>query len=210
VPPDEIAVEPSKSLLVEAERRPLVTYSDGADRAWARKMEGDILPETREPRRLPMVAASMAALFFLAAFFGGREAAVATVPDLAGLYAALGLPVNLEGLAIESVTAERTSSADGARLIVSGSIRNLGAAERTLPPLAAVIYDSAMVPAGARGFEPPSPRLGAGEETAFLLELDRVPGEAAEVAVRFGRPGENLPAVAKEPADAGAADPGHD
>ena len=37
--------------LIEAERRPLVTFSDGAEKAWAAKIEGDILPE---PSRRPL------------------------------------------------------------------------------------------------------------------------------------------------------------
>ena len=83
----------------------------------------------RAAARLPLIAAGMAAALFLAAFFGGRQAAVAAIPDLAGLYAAVGLPVNLDGLAIEDVEAERAPTFAGFKLKVRATIRNIGKSE---------------------------------------------------------------------------------
>jgi hypothetical protein len=182
--------------MIDAERRPLVSYSDGADKAWATKVEGDYWPEPPSERRLPMTIAAMAAMLFLAAFFGGREAAVAALPDLAGLYAALGLPVNLDDFSIEDVTAERSASAEGGRVSVRGMIRNVGADEQPLPPLAAILYSSAAVPAGSYRFEAPIDPVLPGEAAVFLLELEAVPQNVAEVRIRFARGGENLPPIA--------------
>ncbi len=200
-----VAVSAPNSALVEAERRPFVRYSDGSDKAWIAKMEGDILPETARRRRLPMLAAAVAAGFFLATFFAGREAAVATLPDLAGLYGALGLAVNLDGLAIEDVTAERTSTADGDRLVVQGSIRNVGSGERTVPPLVATVHDSAMIAAGSHFFDSPARKIPGDEAVAFLLEIDSPPQKAAEVVVRFRRRGEMALTAAGEWAASGPA-----
>ncbi len=52
-----------------------------------------------------LVAASMTAI-------GAREAIVAAAPVAAGAYAAIGLPVNLRGLAIEDVRARVAESGD--------------------------------------------------------------------------------------------------
>ena len=119
------------------EKRPLVTYSDNAEAGWKAKIEGDYWPEPPRPSRLPMMAAGMAAALFLAAFFGARQAAVAALPDLAGLYAAVGLPVNLDGLAIEAIGAERTPTFAGFKLKVHATVRNIGKSEEAIPPLAA-------------------------------------------------------------------------
>jgi hypothetical protein len=177
------APQPPVPALLEAERRPFVTYSDGPGKAWIMKMEGDILPEKPTHRRLPLIFGGVVAAAFLAAFFGGREAAVASLPDLAGLYATLRLPVNLDRFAIEGLTAER--AAEGERLIVEGSIRNLGATERDVPPLAASFYDAAAVPAGWHSFDATPAKLRGGEVAKFRVEFDDVPARATEVAVRF-------------------------
>lgn len=186
--------------LIVAERRPLVTYSDSADDAWAAKIAGDYWPEPRRHSRLPMMAAAIASLFFLAAFFGGREAAVAALPDLAGLYSAIGLPVNLDGFAIEEVKAERLPTFAGVKLTVRATIRNIGSVGQSLPALAAVLYSDSLLPAGAYGFDPPEQAVGAGETISLVMHLDSAPERAAEVVVRFRRRGETLVV-------AGAAEP---
>lgn len=179
--------------VIDAERRPLVTYSDGADKAWAAKMAGDYWPEPPRQWRFPMIAAAMAAMFFLAAFFGGREAAVAAIPDLAGLYAAIGLPVNLNGLAIEDVAAERQPARNGDAVVISGSIRNIGAAEQKVPSLAAGFGDQTPAADGMLAFAPPLESIAAGATIAFRLTLDKPQNGADEVIVRFQRHDETLP-----------------
>jgi hypothetical protein len=190
--------------VIVAERRSLVTYSGAGDRdAWAAKIEGDYWPEPPRQSRLPMMAAAMAAAFFLAAFFGGREAAVAALPDLAGLYAAIGLPVNLEGFAITEVAAERTPTFAGTRVTVRATVENIGASEQPVPAIAAILYSNSLVSAGTFGFDPPERTLKPGESIPLLMELESAPEQAAEVVVRFKRRGETL-AVAGE---AQSADP---
>jgi len=186
--------------VIVAEKRPLVTYSDPKNDAGAGKIAGDYWPEPPRHSRLPMIATGMAALFFLAAFFGGREAAVAALPDLAGLYAAIGLPVNLDGLEIVEVRADRAPTFAGARLAVHATIRNIGPAKQSIPPLAAVLYSDGLVPAGSYGFDPPPQFVAAGQSVQLTMNLEGAPEQAAEVVVRFRRRGESL-------AVAGAAEP---
>jgi hypothetical protein len=184
-------------VLLEAQRRPLVTFSSGIDKAWADKIKGDFQPAPPRKSRLAVTTGAIAAVFFIAVFLGGREAAVAVLPDLATLYAALGLPVNLDGLAIEGVAAERTALAEGARLTVRGTIRNVSGAPQAVPALTASLYDGAKAPVEVRGFDPPARMIGAGEAAPFLLALDRVPDQAREVVVRLRRPSGNAMLAAK-------------
>jgi len=181
-----------KGQVLVAEKQAVVTYSNPAEAAWRGKMEGDYWPEPTRRSRLPMLAGAVTALFFLAAFFGGRHAAVAAIPDLAGLYAAIGLQVNLDNFAISGVKAERTPTFAGFKLRVTATIRNLGGDDATLPPLAAILYSEAGVPSGAYGFDAPQKEVKAGEELPLAMEFESAPKQAAEVVVRFRRRGESL------------------
>lgn len=178
--------------LLVAERRPLVGYSDTMDRAWAAKIEGDILLEEPHRSRLPAMLGAGAAALFIVLFVSGREATVAALPDLAGLYTAIGLPVNLDGLVIEEVVAERTDPLDRERLTLRGSIRNVSGAEQGVPVLSASLYDMAGIPAGSRGFDPPARSIAPSEATAFHVEFTSVPESAVEIVIRFRRGGEQL------------------
>ena len=174
--------------LVDAEKRPLVTFSNGAEQAWARKVEGDILPEQAPaPRRGPLIAAATAAMLFVAAFVVAKGPAVAALPDLAGLYAAVGLPVNLDGLYIE-VKARRKSAEDPNTLVVVGAIRNVGAIRRTVPPLIANFPGE--TGDGGNPIDAPADDLAPGESVAFELEIADVPEHAEVIELRFRRPSE--------------------
>ena len=188
---------------IEAARKPLVTYSGEVDKAWAAKVAGDILPGA--PRRrsaVPRTAAALASALFIAAFFGGREVAVAALPDLAGLYGSLGLPVNLDQLEIRIVETQRHIDRDGGKVSVRGEIANLGSAERPIPPLQVSFFDSSMAPAGGQAFNPPEGALAGAEAAPFTLEMDGVPPDVSSVVLRFRRPGEPELRVAAAPGGA--------
>jgi hypothetical protein len=175
-----------------AERRPLVTYSDTADKAWKAKIDGDYWPEPPRPRRLPMTMAAVASVIFLAAVFGARQAAVAALPDLAGLYAAIGLPVNLDKIAIENVVATRDQTFGGSRVTVRATLRNLGASQLPMPPLVAALGKGG-APLGT--FDPPAKSINAGQSVAVTIELASVPDNAETVALRLKRRGETLAVI---------------
>ncbi len=184
--------------VIATRRQPLVTYSGPVDPAWAAKVQGDILPAAAPRRsRIPQATAALAALLFIAAFFAGREAAVAALPDLAGLYGSIGLPVNLDGLEIRAVRAERASSDGPAIISVRGEIANTSRSDLPVPPLQVSFVDGAEAAVGSRGFDPPGRTLRRGESAPFTLELDNVPGGASSVVLRFRRAGEPGPAPPK-------------
>ena len=181
-------------LLVELDSDPeVLRYVTGGPPTPREEIEGDILPE--EPRRssFPTAIGACGAALFIALFITGREAAVAALPDLAGLYAAIGLPVNLDGLAIEAVAAKRAAGIDEDRLTLTGTIRNVSGAEQAVPDLSASLYDIAGIPAGDRGFDPPARSIPPGEAASFHVEFTSVPTSAAEIVIRFRRAAEQAP-----------------
>jgi hypothetical protein len=174
---------------LEAIRRPFVTY-DGAqgptERAWAAKIEADRDPPVVVRSRIPQFAAAIASAIFLVSFFAGRDAAVTAIPDLAGLYAAIGLPVNLDGFAIRGLEAERRGVGVAATLVVRGRIENVSGVARPVPPLVVGFHDGV----GTRSFDPPSRDIAPGEAAPFEVTMLAVPDKADEIVVRLRRIGE--------------------
>jgi hypothetical protein len=180
---------------IEAARRPLVTFHDKADDAWAAKIEADRDPPVVVRSRIPQFAAAIAASLFLGAFVLGREAAVTAVPDLAGLYGAVGMPVNLDGFAIRDLQAERRGEGAASTLVVRGRIENVSAAPRPVPPLVVGFHDAARTPAGMRSFDPPPRTIAPGEAAPFEVTMLGVPEQAGEVVVRLRRIGDGGAAI---------------
>ena len=119
-----------------------------------------------------------------------RESAVAAVPDLAGLYETIGLPVNLQGLAINDLTGIRHMTGDGARLTVSGALVNLRDDDQLVPGLVVELRDSAHRSIRAIQIAPPVARLAGLDSAAFQVVIDDLPKNAIGVAVRFSARGQ--------------------
>ena len=181
----------SRSL--EAMRQPFVTY-EGAngptERAWAAKIEADRDPPVVVPSRIPQFAAAIASAIFLCTMVVGRDAAVTAVPDLAGLYSAVGLPVNLDGFAIRGLEAERRGAGVAATLVVRGRIENVSRVARPVPPLVVGFRDDARTAAGTRSFDPPPRDIAPGEAAPFEVTMLAVPEKVDEIVVRLRRTGE--------------------
>ena len=171
--------------LIDAVRRPLVTYTDGKSDAWAAKLQADRLPPPGHERRTGRTIAAAACVLLLTAFVGGRQAAVAAVPDLAGLYAMLGIPVNLYGLEINGVEAERRPARKGVgTVLVRGVIVNVSRQAQPIPPLAIGFRSGAAV-GQAIQFDPPAQVVGVGAAAPFEAEVQAPSAAAADVVVRF-------------------------
>jgi hypothetical protein len=170
----------SDAVVVDAVRRPLVSYSAGDDDVWEARMRADEPVRRSRERSWPGILAAAISLLFLSAFFGARENAVAAIPDLAGLYRVIGLPVNLKGLAIENVSAHRKVTPTATTLIVRGDILNVTAMARSIPPL--------VISAGtsqAEIVEPPVTTIDGAGTLSFQYEVPLTDGSASEAVVRF-------------------------
>ncbi|WP_092496502.1 DUF3426 domain-containing protein [Faunimonas pinastri] len=166
----------------------LVTYSDRGPDPWERKVAADRDPEP--PRRGASVVAPLAgclALAFIAAFVGFRGHVVRAVPSLAGLYAAAGMPVNLDGLDLRDVTSERSpgSGTDSGGLSLKASIVNPTRQSRDVPIMEIAVRDGAGKILGRTLAKPPVEKLGPGQSMPVVFRLAGAPDKASSVLVRF-------------------------
>jgi hypothetical protein len=125
-----------------------------------------------------LVAGSMTAL-------AARERIAAMIPLVAPAYAAIGLPVNMRGLAIEDVHARSGEAGDKKYLMIEGWIVNLRPAQTTSPDLRIALR-------GADGAElyvwtarAPMRRLERAERVRFAARLEAPPEAAKDAIVRF-------------------------
>ena len=116
---------------------------------------------------------------------GPRVAIVRVAPQFAGLYAAIGLPVNLVGLEIRDLHSTVAQNAGGAMLAVEGTIVNIRSKTVKVPPVRIGVD-------AADGHEiytwttaTPKPQLAAGETIDFRARLNEPPAEANKVTVSF-------------------------
>ena len=131
------------------------------------------------------MAAGFSALALLALGLAKREEIVRVAPPLAGAYAMIGLPVNVQGLEWREVRTRLVMDASQKVLAVEGEIRNLRNRSQTLPDIQLSLRDS-----GGReiyAWKAPAPQadLGGGETIAFRARLASPPGAATTVRVLF-------------------------
>lgn len=127
---------------------------------------------------LAVIAAGIAAI-------GLRAPAVHAAPALAAVYEAIGLPVNLTGLALRDVRAR--SVRDGSRrvLVTEGEIVNIRREDNDVPSLALSVRGADGVQ--RYGWIAPAPknRLAPGEVITFRARLAAPPEDGVEVVVGF-------------------------
>jgi hypothetical protein len=125
-----------------------------------------------------LVAGSMSAL-------AARERMVAMVPFVAPAYAAIGLPVNVRGLAIRDVRARLGEAGEKRYLMIEGWIVNLRAAQTTSPDLRIALRGSDGGELYVWTSRAPRRRLERAERVRFAARLEAPPEAANDVIVRF-------------------------
>lgn len=121
----------------------------------------------------------------LAMFFLGREQVVRTVPDSAGLYERLGLPVNLRGVEFRDVKGANEIVDGVVVLVVEGQLVNISGRPVELPRLRLSVRDAAGKEIYTWTATAPKPRLDAGEAVPFRSRLASPPPDGTSVEVRF-------------------------
>jgi predicted Zn finger-like uncharacterized protein len=114
-----------------------------------------------------------------------RHAAVARVPQLAGVFRAIGLPVNLQGLEFERVVTELVEDTQGRFLIVQGEIRNIAKGTLAVPPIEIVIQDNTVKSLYTWTVEASRPTIIQGDSIPFRTRLASPPQSGANVILRF-------------------------
>ena len=129
--------------------------------------------------------ASVAILIAFAAALLARESVVRALPQAAGLYALVGLDVNLRGVDIGAVTSVRVVEHGETFLEVEGVLENVAGVPADVPPLALSIRDRTQTSLYSWTIDPPSARLAPGERVSFRARLVAPPVEARQVLVTF-------------------------
>jgi predicted Zn finger-like uncharacterized protein len=135
---------------------------------------------------LPGLPTALLALVALnAALIAWRADVVRVVPQTASLYAAIGLPVNLRGLAFANV-ASATEAHDGVPvLVVEGTIVSANERVAEVPRLRFSVRNRNGQEIYAWTALPSRSVLAPGETLAFRSRLASPPPEAHDVLVRF-------------------------
>src|SRR5262245_5966521 len=130
-------------------------------------------------------AALLALVAFNAALIGWRAEIVRFLPQTASLYAAIGLPVNLRGLAFADV-ASATEAHDGVPvLVVEGTIVSANERAAEVPRLRFSVRNRNGQEIYAWTALPSRSVLAPGETLTFRSRLASPPPEAHDVLVRF-------------------------
>jgi len=142
----------------------------------------------RPARRLsPALAAALVLAASLPLALLGRASVVRAMPQTAGLFARVGLPVNLRGIDLTDIAAFQVS-ADGsnpARLVVEGDLVAVARERAAVPAIEVEVRD-----AGGQSlyrWTVPGPRsaLEPGERARFKASLSAPPEKGRQVEVRF-------------------------
>jgi len=145
---------------------------------------------TAKPRRKgprlpgwPTIVLMLAALDL--GLVGWRTNIVRWVPQMAPLYAAIGLPVNARGLIFADVTIETQSHDSVAVLVVQGTIVSTAAQTVEVPRLRFAVRNATGDEIYKWTALPNRPVLGAGQTLEFQSRLASPPPETQDVLVRF-------------------------
>ena len=131
------------------------------------------------------VAVLAAASVLIVAAIASRASVVRAIPDLAGFYAAAGLPVNLRGLEFRDVRTTSETQDGIAVLVIEGDVVKIAKHAVEVPRIRLVVL-------GVGGQELyswttllPRSTLSEDEKVSFRSRLASPPTEGREVLVRF-------------------------
>jgi hypothetical protein len=174
--------------------------SAGRARTWSREAADNRNPargSAAASRRfvIPLAAACLVAGSMMAV--AARERVAAMVPFVAPAYAAIGLPVNASGLAIQDVRARLGETGEKKYLMIEGWIVNLRAAQTTSPDLRIALRGSNGEELYVWTTRAPRRRLERAERVRFAARLEAPPEAAKDAIVDFVDAG-NKPTLGAE------------
>jgi predicted Zn finger-like uncharacterized protein len=133
--------------------------------------------------RLLAVAVILVAVVLAA--ISSRASIVRMAPNMAGLYAAIGLPVNLRGLEFKDVRTTHEVHDGIPVLVIEGEIVNIAARTVEVPRLRLAVMGEGGQEVYSWTALLPHSVLSAGESLPFRSRLASPPAEGKEVLVRF-------------------------
>ncbi len=130
------------------------------------------------------IAASLCIFVMLVSL---REGIVRFAPQMAGLYATIGLPVNLRGLQFDNIATQLFTEGDTKLLVVSGDVANPTGHPIKLPSLRFALRNSQGVEIYSWTARLDKDELDPGESLPFKRRLATPPADGRDVQVRFLR-----------------------
>lgn len=159
--------------------KPAPQRKAGYDRAERRERQQKKLSQILRP------TAFVATILILAGLMYAREPIVRLVPDLASLYAKVGLDVNLRGFAFRDIRSERVVESSGPVLIVTGEIQNIKGTIAQAPKLRFGLKTNTNEEIYAWNHELAVPTIVPGGIARFQSRLPAPPPLGRNLSVRF-------------------------
>ena len=184
--PDTLAAHDAPPLAPAADAQQASSEpADDIETFAARRARRERLRNQRRSGR-PSVTTVLIILFAItAALIGWRTDVVRVMPQTASLFAAIGLPVNLRGLAFSDVTTI-TEAHDGVTmLVVQGTITNISKQPRDVPRIRLAVKNDKGTVVYSWTSLPERPALAPGDSEPFQTRLASPPPEGRVVEVRF-------------------------
>jgi hypothetical protein len=116
---------------------------------------------------------------------GWRADFVRALPHTASFYAAIGMPVNLRGVAFDELTTNTEQDEGVPILVVEGNVTNNAGKMIDVPRLRFAVRNSAREEIYSWTAVPPRAALAAGEAVASRTRLASPPADAHDVLLRF-------------------------
>lgn len=191
VPTQQPLAEPPQAVAAQAMAQAMREQTDPAlaksrERAFFRRQTrmGRQLPLARVRRTVRLVSLVVLALV-LAAVIGFRTSLVRQFPDLAGIYQAVGLGVNVVGLDFRNVHTVRSLKGGAAVLRVEAVIYSVSSRTAQVPAVVVTLLDKDGAALYEWSVAPVARDLEPGESVDFSTELPQPPEGAESVKLTF-------------------------
>ena len=161
---------------------------NGQNRSFGRRRIVAPAPPPLPQQRSYGLITTVAALMIVTLLLAGRETVVRVWPPSAKSFAAIGLPVNLQGLELRDVRTRIVQEPTQKVLTIDGQIRNLRETSQTLPELLLSLRDANGREVYAWKAPPPKSGIARGETIQFRARLASPPEGADVVRVQFAEP----------------------
>jgi predicted Zn finger-like uncharacterized protein len=139
-------------------------------------------PRSHVPRPGTIIVTLIAVL---GALVGWRSDVVRVMPGTASLFAAIGLPVNLRGLALTDITTTKEAHDGATILVVQGVITNISKQPRDVPRIRLAVKNDKGTVVYTWTSLPERTALGPGDSEPFQTRLASPPPDGRVVEVRF-------------------------
>lgn len=174
--------------VVAAARVVPIDFQSASLRLRLRRRRDTAEPAPARGGSLGAITLGAVVLTSLMTLYGFRGAITRHLPAAGIAYAAVGLPVNVDGLALSDVHTALVAEGSETVLTLEGKIANLRNGATTVPALSVVVRGDTDVPLYTWTATAPKAKLEPGETVVFRSRLAEPPAAGRNVQVSFVDP----------------------